>query len=153
MDNVEKVKAQLASHNLLERYLELPSSSATVTLAAQAIGCGEDLIIKTLSLKLKEGCIVIAVKGTARIDNQKFKQYFKQRPVFLKQEEVEELTGHPVGGVCPFALKQGVKIYLDISVKQAPYSYPAAGAKNNAVKLTPQELETVTGGIWIDVCK
>ena len=153
MDNVEKVKAQLARYNLLERYLQLSASSATVSLAAQAIGCGEDLIIKTLSLKLKEGPIVIAVKGTARIDNKKFKQYFKQRPVFLKQDEVLELTGHPVGGVCPFALKEGVKIYLDISVKQNPFSYPAAGAHNNAVKLSAQELETITGGIWIDVCQ
>lgn len=152
MDNVQKVKIQLAKYNLAERYLELPASSATVNLAAQAIGCGEDFIIKTLSLKLKDGPIVIAVKGTARIDNKKFKQYFKQRPVFLKQEEAEELTGHPVGGICPFALKEGVKIYLDISVKQNPFGYPAAGAKNNAVKLTPQELEQITCGTWIDVC-
>lgn len=153
MDNIERVKAQLKEHNLQERYLEMPSSTATVALAAQAIGCEEGRIAKTLSFKTKEGPVVIVVMGRARVDNKKFKEFFKEKAVFLKGEEVPQLTGHPIGGVCPFGLKEGVKAYLDASLKQYDYVYPAAGAPNNAVKLTIAELEAVTAAVWTDVCK
>ncbi len=151
--NVEAVKQQLEKYNLADRYLEMPTSTATVELAAQALGCEEGLIAKTLSFNTKSGPIVIVVMGTARIDNKKFKQYFNEKASFIKGEEVFELIGHPVGGVCPFALKEGVKIYLDKSLEKYSYTYPAAGAPNNAVKLTIPELETITQAAWVDVCK
>ncbi len=153
MENIERVKEQLKKHNLEDRYLQLPASTATVALAAQAIGCEEGLIAKTLSFNTKSGPIVIVVMGTARVDNKKFKEYFKEKASFLKGEEVLNLIGHPIGGVCPFGLKEGVKIYLDVSLKKYPYTYPAAGASNNAVKLSIEELQNITEGIWVDVCK
>ena len=152
-ENIDRVKKQLRAHNLENRYIELPASTATVALAAQAIGCEEGLIAKTLSFNTKNGPIVIVAMGTARIDNKKFKEYFKEKASFLKGEEVQNLIGHPIGGVCPFGLKEGVKIYLDESLKKYDYTYPAAGAANNAVKLSVEELGFVTGGVWIDVCK
>lgn len=153
MNNIERVKEQLKKHNLLERYLELPSSTATVSLAAQTIGCEEDRIAKTLSFKTKQGAVVIVASGQSRVDNKKFKDFFKEKAVFLKGGEVPELTGHPIGGVSPFGLKEGVKVYLDDSLKKYDYVYPAAGAPNNAVKLSPAELEAASGGTWTDVCK
>ena len=152
-ENIDRVKKQLRAHNLENRYIELPASTATVALAAQAIGCKEGLIAKTLSFNTKNGPIVIVAMGTARIDNKKFKEYFKEKASFLKGEEVQNLIGHPIGGVCPFGLKEGVKIYLDESLKKYDYTYPAAGAANNAVKLTIEELQDITHGVWIDVCK
>ncbi|MGN0022904.1 MAG: YbaK/EbsC family protein [Elusimicrobiaceae bacterium] len=153
MENIQRVKDQLKKYNLSERYLEMPSSTATVPLAAQAIGCEEDRIAKTLSFKTKQGAIVIVASGQSRVDNKKFKEVFKEKAVFLKGEEVPQLTGHPIGGVSPFGLKDGVRIYLDLSLKKYDYVYPAAGAPNNAVKLSPAELETASGGTWTDVCK
>lgn len=150
---VEAVKDFLKENNLIENYLEFSTSSATVELAAQAIGCDPGRIAKTLSLKTSNGPIVIVVMGAARIDNKKFKETFNEKAKFLQGEEVFELTGHPIGGVCPFALKKGVKIYLDESLKQFDPIYPAAGGHNNAIKISLSELEKVTNGMWVDVCK
>lgn len=150
--SIEAVKKELEKNNLLENYIELQESSATVALAAQALGCEEGEIAKTLSLKTSKGPIVIVVMGKARLDNKKYKETFSEKAKFLQGEEVEELTGHPIGGVCPFGLKQGVKIYLDESLKHYKIIYPAAGACNNAVKMPIEDLEKVTGGNWIDVC-
>lgn len=153
MTNVEAVKQQLQENNVLERYTEMPSSTATVALAAQALGCEEGRIGKTLSFLMKKGAILVVVKGTARIDNRKFKDTFKEKASFLHAEEVLTLTGHPVGGVCPFAVKEGVQVYLDVSLKDFDPIYPAAGAPNNAVKLSLSELENITKATWVDICK
>ena len=126
---------------------------ATVALAAHAIGCGEGSIAKTMSLSTKEGPVVIVFMGTARLDNRKYKDTFGEKARFLQGDEVPEQTGHPIGGVCPFALKPGVRVFLDESLKQYDFVYPAAGAPNNAVKITIERLQEVTGGKWIDFSK
>lgn len=150
--SVELVKRQLEENNLLGNYIELAESSATVALAAQALGCEEGEIAKTLSLKTVSGPIVIVAMGKARIDNKKYKEAFKEKAKFLQGDEVLEFTGHPIGGVCPFGLKPNVKIYLDESLKRYNIIYPAAGAYNNAVKISIFDLERITGAKWIDVC-
>ncbi len=152
MNNVESVKEQLKQNNLLDNYIELPASTATVEKAAAALNCEPGRIAKTLSFKTKEGVLVVLAMGCARVSNQKFKDFFKEKPRFLHSEEVQNLTGHPIGGVCPFALKEGVKIYLDESLKTFDPVYPAAGAPNNAVKISLADLQRVTGGEWVDVC-
>lgn len=150
---VEEVKNQLEALGLLEGYREFAASSATVELAAAAAGCEPGRIAKTLSFKTSTGPIVIVVMGTARIDNRKFKDFFKEKARFPQGEEVEALIGHPIGGVCPFALNAGVRVYLDVSLKAFDPVYPAAGAPNNAVRITLADLERATKGLWIDVCK
>ena len=150
---IEAVKAHLAAFGLEQAYREFPTSSATVELAAAAIGCEPGRIAKTLSIKTAEGPIVIVVMGTARLDNRKFKDTFHEKAHFIQADEVLPLIGHPVGGVCPFALNDNVRVFLDVSLKQFDPCYPAAGAPNNAVKLSLADLERVTGGTWIDVCK
>lgn len=148
-----QVKDFLKQHGFLDRYIQNATSSATVELAAQALGCEAGRIAKTLGFVTKQGPIVIVAGGTAKIDNAKYKAVFNEKARFMKLDEVETLTGHPVGGVCPFALNPQVKVYLDASLKAFDPVYPAAGAPDNAVKLSLQELQTLTGGQWIDVCK
>lgn len=149
----EQVKAFLTQHHLQERYLHFAQSSATVELAAQAVGCAPRHIVKTLAFKTRQGPVVICLAGSARIDNRKFKAFFHEKPSFPHGTDVEQLTGHPAGGVCPFALNEGVKVYLDESVRPLDVVYPAAGAPDNAVRLTPQELQQLTAAPWIDVSK
>ncbi len=151
--SVEAVKKVLKKHGLLDAYREFSTSSATVELAAQAAGCEPGRIAKTLSFKTHEGPMLIVVMGTARIDNRKFKDYFKEKAVFPKEEEVVELIGHPVGGVCPFATRPGVRIFLDESLKAFDPVYPAAGASNNAVEISLADLERVTGARWVNVTR
>lgn len=150
---VAAVKQELEKYGLLDAYREFATSSATVELAAQAIGCEPGRIAKTLSFKTSYGPMVVVVMGTARVDNKKFKEVFHEKAKFPKGEEVFELIGHPIGGVCPFALNPDVRIYLDISLKQFDPVYPAAGAPNNAVQMSLADLERVTGGQWVDICK
>lgn len=150
---VEAVKAILEAHGVGDAYLEFPTSSATVELAAQAAGCEPGRIAKTLSFLTSQGPIVIVAMGTARIDNRKFKDQFHEKARFPRGDEVEEYIGHPIGGVCPFALNEGVRVYLDVSLRQFDPVYPAAGAPNNAVRISLTDLERVTGGEWVDVCK
>lgn len=150
---VEAVKKHLEAYGVLEGYREFGTSSATVELAAAAAGCEPGRIAKTLSFKTATGPIVIVVMGTARIDNRKFKDCFKEKARFPQGEEVEVLIGHPVGGVCPFALNEGVRVYLDVSLRAYDPVYPAAGAPDNAVRISLADLERATGGQWIDVCK
>ncbi|MBQ3076755.1 MAG: YbaK/EbsC family protein [Clostridia bacterium] len=150
----ENVLAYLETVGLADAYIEFDeNATATVALAAQAIGCEEGRIAKTMSLSTKEGPIVIVFMGTARLDNRKYKDTFAEKARFLQGDEVVELTGHPIGGVCPFALKEGVRVFLDESLKVFDYVYPAAGAPNNAVKITIERLAEVTGGQWINVSK
>ena len=114
---IDEVKRQLEAFGVLDGYREFATSSATVELAAAAAGCEPGRIAKTLSFKTAEGPIVIVVMGTARIDNRKFKDQFKEKAKFPQGEEVESLIGHPIGGVCPFAVNEGVRVFLDLSLK------------------------------------
>lgn len=131
---------------------ELEESTATVELAAKAHGVEPAMIAKTLAFDLKGEYILVVTKGDARIDNKKFKKQFSKKAKMLKADQVLEIVGHPVGGVCPFALKSPLKVYLDESLLQFGYVYPAAGASNSSVKVTPEQLKDMTQGSWIDVC-
>ena len=154
MSNVEAVKAYLKSVGLDDHYLEFAGSSATVELAAQQLGCDPDRIAKTIAgIKKEGGAYIIVAKGTARIDNGKFKRTFGEKPHFVPADLLPELVGHPMGGVCPFALKDGCDVYLDESLKAFDVVYPAAGAHNNAVRVTIEELERITTDRWVDVTK
>lgn len=150
---VNAVREFLEQCGLGRAYREFEVSSATVELAARAIGCEPGRIAKSLSLAGKEGPLILVVMGTARLDNRKFKEVFRQKAHFIKAEDVESLVGHPMGGVCPFALPQGVPVYLDESLKRFDPVYPAAGAPNNAVEISLADLQRVTGATWVDVCK
>ena len=152
--SIENVKAYLSEKGLLESYIELPGSTATVELAAQQLGCEPDRIAKSLAIKLKSGRrLVIVVSGQSRLDNSKFKKLFKETSHFCPAEELEELFGHPMGGVCPFALNEGVEVFLDNSLKKYDVVYPAAGSPNNAVRITPDHLQQVLQAEWLDVTK
>ena len=150
---VEEVKRFLQEKNFSGNVIEHPQSTATVEQAAATLGVEEKLIAKTLTFDLKDRQIIIVTRGDARIDNQKFKTTFNKKAKMLKPAEVEELTGHPVGGVCPFGLRHALKIYLDVSLKAFDYIYPAAEAANASVKMTPEELRQISDGSWVDVCR
>lgn len=151
---IQEVKNYFEERNLGYKVLEFEASTATVELAAQALGVEPALIAKTMSFKLNdEEAILILSAGDKKVDNRKFKDTFKTRARMLDLNEVIEITGHPVGGVCPFGLKHDLPIYLDLSLQEYDYVFPAAGSPQSAVKLTPQELHEVTGGEWVDVCK
>lgn len=151
---VEKVREYLRTYHMEDRVLEFDVSSATVELAAQAVGCEPERIAKTMSFLVNEEAILIVTAGDVKIDNKKYKQYFHAKAKMIPFEEVEEYIGHAPGGVCPFAVKEGVRAYLDESLKRFETVYPAAGSANSAVRLTPQELEQCIENVtWIDVCK
>lgn len=144
----------LKKYHMENRIITVNSSSATVKEAAEALGTEEARIAKTLSFKLKDKVILIVIKGDMKIDNAKYRHTFGEKAHMLSHDEVEELTGHPVGGVCPFGVKEGVEIYLDESLKVFDTVYPACGAPNNAIKISIPELEKVTNyPKWVDVCK
>ena len=150
----ENAKAHLEKYNLADRIQLFDVSSATVELAAQAVGVQGARIAKTLSFKLDSGCILILAAGDARIDNKKYKATFHKKASMPSADEVLEQIGHPVGGVCPFGIKSGVTVYLDESLKRFDIVYPAAGTANSAVKLSIDELYTCSEAIgWVDVCK
>ena len=151
--SLESVKQYFKDNNLSLEIIEMGQSTATVELAANALGVKPALIAKTMAFKLKDRNILILAEGDARIDNRKFKDYFHTKAKMLSADEVLEFTGHPVGGVCPFGLKTQMDTYLDESLKKFEYVYPAAGSRNSAVKITPEELSKVTSGTWVDVCK
>ena len=150
----ENAQAHLEKYNLADRIQLFDVSSATVELAAQAVGVEGARIAKTLSFKLDSGCILILAAGDARIDNKKYKATFHKKASMPSADEVLEQIGHPVGGVCPFGIKSGVTVYLDESLKRFDIVYPAAGTANSAVKLSIDELYTCSEAIgWVDVCK
>lgn len=150
----EKAKEYLKGYGLEDRIRVFDTSSATVELAAEAVGCEPARIAKTLSFQVGDGCILVVAAGDARVDNKKYKAQFHTKAKMLSFEEVEELTGHAVGGVCPFGAKESVKVYLDESLRRFEKVYPACGSSNSAVELTLQELEcTSRYEAWIDVCK
>lgn len=149
-----KVQNYLKKYNMAERIIELPSSSATVALAAQNLNCEEARIAKTLSFQLKDKYILIVAAGDTKIDNAKYRKEFGEKAHMLPSNIVEEKIGHPVGGVCPFAVNEGVEIYLDNSLKRFKTVFPACGSINNAIEVTNEELEKITSYVkWIDVCK
>ncbi|ADK15175.1 MULTISPECIES: YbaK/EbsC family protein [Clostridium] len=151
--SLESVKQYFKDNNLSLEIIQMGQSTATVELAANALGVEPALIAKTMAFKLKDRNILILSEGDAKIDNRKFKDYFHTKAKMLSADEVLEFTGHPVGGVCPFGLKTQMDTYLDESLKKFEYVYPAAGSRNSAVKITPEELSNVTSGTWVDVCK
>lgn len=152
--SLESVKKFFQDNQLTDLHiLETDASTATVELAAKAHGVAPALIAKTMAFGLKDRNIIIVTKGDARIDNRKYKDCFHEKATMLNHDEVLEVTGHPVGGVCPFGLKNPLDIYLDVSLKEFEHVYPAGGTANSAVKISPDRLQEVTGGSWIDVCK
>ncbi|MBQ4044770.1 MAG: YbaK/EbsC family protein [Clostridia bacterium] len=152
--SIEKVREDLAGFGLADRVIEFTVSSATVALAAQALGCEEAHIAKTLSFLQDGKAVLIVMAGDARIDNPRYKLRFSQKAKMLTPDEAIEFTGHAVGGVCPFALPEGVTVWLDESLLRFETVYPAAGTSSSAVRLTPAELETASRAAgWVDVCK
>ena len=152
--SIEKVKAYFSFYCMENRILEFPVSSATVELAAQALNCEPKRIAKTLSFRVGEQAILVVAAGDARVDNAKYKNRFGVKAKMLSHEEAAEMIGHAVGGVCPFAVKEGVAVYLDESLKRFPTVFPAAGSSNSAIELTIAELETYSRfTAWVDVCK
>jgi len=151
---IEKVRDYFKQWNIETRILEFQASSATVELAAQAVGCAPERIAKTLSFKLAEKCVLVVVAGDARIDNSKFKAHFKTKAKMISPEAVEDLVGHGIGGVCPFAVNSNVDIYLDDSLKRFDTVFPACGSSNSAIELTIAELEKYSNSAgWFDLCK
>ncbi|MBR3997470.1 MAG: YbaK/EbsC family protein [Clostridia bacterium] len=152
--SIEKVRAFFAGKNMADRILEFDQSSATVELAAQALGCEGKRIAKTMSFMVSGEPILIVLAGDARIDNPKYKAKFSTKAKMLSHEEAAELIGHAVGGVCPFAVNDGVKVYLDESLKRFETVFPACGSSNSAIELTIPELEEYSGySEWVDVSK
>ncbi|MEG0215261.1 MAG: YbaK/EbsC family protein [Hungatella sp.] len=152
--SLERAKAYLKGCGVDDRIQEFEVSSATVELAAEAVGCEPERIAKTLSFKMDDQAILIVTAGDAKIDNPKYKAQFHTKAKMLSPEEVTALVGHSVGGVCPFGVEEGVRVFLDESLKRFEQVYPACGSSNSAIGLTIPELERYSGyESWIDVCK
>ena len=151
---IERVRAFFRQHGLEERIQEFDVSSATVELAAQALKCEPCRIAKSLSFLVDGAAILVVAAGDARIDNAKFKAKFQTKAKMLSPADAEALIGHAVGGVCPFAVNDGVKVYLDESLKRFATVFPACGSSNSAIEMTLPELEQYSGFVeWVDVCK
>ena len=152
--SIERVKEYFGKFHMADRIQEFDVSSATVELAAQALNCEGCRIAKSLSFKVTDKPIVIVVAGDAKVDNAKYKHQFGAKAKMLTAEEAVELIGHAVGGVCPFAVNEGVTVYLDESLKRFETVFPACGSSNSAIELTIEELETYSGYTeWVNVCK
>ena len=151
---IEKVKEYFRKYGMEDRIQEFQVSSATVALAAQALNCEHGRIAKTLSFMVNEKPILIVAAGDVKIDNPKYKAQFGTKAKMLSPQQVEELIGHAVGGVCPFAVNENVSIYLDESLKRFETVFPACGSSNSAIELTIDELEKYSLYTdWVDVCK
>ena len=149
----EIAKKHLESLGFGDRIQEFDVSSATVELAAKAVGTEPERIAKSLTFMVSDKAIIIICAGNVKVNNSKYKSVFGEKAKMLTKEQVKEMIGHEVGGVCPFGIKADIKVYLDSSLKQYDTIYPACGSDNSAVKLTPNELEKASGAIgWIDVC-
>ena len=152
--SIERVRQYLKQYGADNRITVLDHSSATVALAAQAIGCEPARIAKTLSFVKGDSCILIVCAGDERIDNKKFKSTFGMKATMPTPEQVQDIIGHSVGGVCPFGVNPGIDVYIDESIKRFDYIYPAAGSSNSMIKLTVNELEEFSQAKgWVDVCK
>lgn len=155
-ENTERVKVYLDRFGFGERVREFEAgTTATVPLAAQTIGCEEAQIAKSISFKTPEGgAIIVVTAGDGKVNSGKFKHYFGYKASMLKGDDVLALTGHPIGGVCPFALPEGVPVYLDVSLQRFDVIYPACGSPASMVTMTPAELETAScAAAWVDLCK
>ena len=152
--SIEKVKSYFEKYNMENRIREFEVSSATVELAAAALNCEPARIAKTLSFIIDGQAILIVTAGDGRIDNAKYKAQFGTKAKMLASDETINLIGHAVGGVCPFAVKEGVVVYLDESLKRFETVFPACGSSNSAIELTIEELEKYSNySAWVDVCK
>ena len=151
---IEKVREYFRTLKIDDRIKEFDVSSATVALAAEALGCDGCRIAKTLSFYAPDGVALVVAAGDARIDNAKFKSFFGFKAKMLSHEDAEALIGHAVGGVCPFAVNDGVRVYLDESLRRFKTVFPACGSSNSAIEMTPDELEEYSRcESWVDVCK
>lgn len=152
--SIERVRAYFRALGMEERIMEFDVSSATVELAAQALGCEGFRIAKTLSFMAAEGPVLIVCAGDAKVDNARYKARFGVKAKMLTPDDALNLIGHAVGGVCPFAVKEGVTVYLDESLRRFATVYPACGSSNSAIEMTIPELERYSGcAAWVDVCK
>lgn len=152
--SIEAVKRYFSEFEIADRIMEFEESSATVELAAVAVGCEPQRIAKSLSLILEDKPIIIVVSGEAKIDNKKYKEQFHTKAKMIPFDQVEALIGHAPGGVCPFGTKSDVTVYLDESLRRFETVFPAAGSSNSAIELNMEELEkyAVSAG-WVNVCK
>ena len=151
---IEKVREYFKEFGIDNRIQEFDVSSATVELAAEALGCEGCRIAKSLSFKVDDKPILVVAAGDAKVDNHKYKEQFSQKAKMLSLDECEQLIGHAVGGVCPFAINDGVEVYLDESLKRFETVFPACGSSNSAIELTIAELEKYSKyKAWVDVCK
>ena len=152
--SLEKAREYLKKYNFDDKIMEFKDSCATVEEAAKAINCKEQEIAKTLSFIVNDKPILIVTSGDSKVDNSKYKEEFNVKAKMIPFENVEELVGHAVGGVCPFGINRDVKVYLDTSLKRFETIYPACGSSNSVVKLSLKELEQISNyEKWIDVCK
>ncbi|MBI3800363.1 MAG: YbaK/EbsC family protein [Deltaproteobacteria bacterium] len=152
--SIDNAREHLKFWNRDNDIIEFEKSSATVELAAKALNTEESRIAKTLSFKIENKAILIITAGNMKIDNRKYKDEYGCKAVMLSPEEVKELIGHEIGGVCPFGIKNDVNVYLDISLKKYDFVYPACGSPNSAIKMTYDELGTISRAKkWVDVCK
>jgi prolyl-tRNA editing enzyme YbaK/EbsC (Cys-tRNA(Pro) deacylase) len=151
--SLESVRAYFAEKAPDITVIESGQSSATVTLAAVAYGVEPARIAKTLSLRVGDRVVLIVTSGTSRMDNKKVKALFGGKPKMLGLDEVAEITGHEVGGVCPFGLKTQLAVYCDVSMKAFDIVVPAAGSTHSAVKIAPERMAELTSAEWVDVCQ
>lgn len=153
--SIENVKSYFGKLGMESKVREFDVSSATVALAAEAIGCEPARIAKSMSFKIGEKAVIIVMAGDARVDNPKFKGFFGTKAKMLTPDELDEMVGHKMGGVCPFAIKEDVNVYLDDSLKRFDTVFPACGSDNSAIELTPAELERYAQNFqcWLDISK
>lgn len=151
---IERVREYFRLRGMEQRIMEFEVSSATVELAAQALQCEPGRIAKTLSFLVNGSAVLVVAAGDARVDNAKFKAQFAVKAKMLSPDEVTSMIGHAVGGVCPFAVNEGVKVYLDVSLRRFETVYPACGSSNSAIELNMPEMEEYSRAeAWVDVCK
>ena len=152
--SIENAREHLRKWNVEDRIQEFDTSSATVELAARAVGCEPARIAKSLTFKVEDHAVMVVAAGDVKVDNAKYKAQFHTKAAMLKPDEVVRLVGHEVGGVCPFGINPGTEVYLDESLRRFITVYPAAGSSNSAIQLNLEELERISGSLgWIDVCK
>ena len=151
---IEKVREYFKTLGIAEKIQEFETSSATVALAAEALHCEPSRIAKSIAFHVSEKVVLVVCAGDVKIDNPKYKAFFGTKAKMLSFDEAEPLVGHAVGGVCPFAVNEGVEVYLDESLKKFVTVFPACGSSNSAIELTMEELEKYSGYVsWVDVCK
>lgn len=151
---IEQARNYLQTFGKDQDIIEFTVSSATVALAAQALGTEEGRIAKSLSFKKEDGAFLIIAAGHVKIDNKKYKQEFGCKATMLSPDEVRDLIGHEVGGVCPFGVKDGVPVYFDVSLREFDHIFPACGSSNSAIRLTCEEMEEIVKPVkWVDVGK